>query len=399
MPKDEIVKEIDILDIIAILLKNFKLIVSISLLFMIGVVTYSVVSKLIPNEKSYLPDVYSPESLVILNSSNSGSSSMLGSSGMGALAGLAGISGSVTGPTEADLAIKLATTNSFINKLNDSFNLSDVYNTNSLKHPKTELKKIVEMKLTLKVDEDSGLLVITYTDINKELATKIVNKATEILEEEFSKIDNIRNNEQLEVIRNNKTKIEAEIQEISNETINFQKKNNLIDVDIVFSELTKQMSKLQSSLLSKDIEIENYSLISNIQDPGYKRLVNEKSAIQNAIKKLENGDAGNFPPVKNLPELGLELQELKARMSIKQALYKNIVQQYEALKLTTSSSSPTFQVLEMAEVPEQKSGPSRGKLCIIVSFTGFFLSLFIVFFKEVWISIKNDPAKMKRLKG
>ena len=121
---------------------------------------------------------------------------------------------------------------------------------------------------------------------------------------------------------------------------------------------------------------------------------------QNTVKrKLENGEVGNYPPAKELPRLSLELQKLKQKAEVQLITYKALVQQSETLKLTAEGAGSTFQVLEKAEIPEKKSGPSRGKVCIIVTFAGFFLSIFFVFLKEAWINIKNDPEKMKKLRG
>lgn len=392
--------EIDLLKIVSILLKNIKWIIGLPTISMIITVTYAIISLILPQDKSYMPNVYSPKSTVLINSSSDGAiNSLLSNSGMGSLAGLAGLSGSSSGPSNSSLAIKLATTNSFINKLNDTFKLSTIYDTKESKHPLTNLKNIINSKLTLKMDGKSGLLEISYTDVDKNLATDIVNKATSLLEEEFAKIDIIRNNNQFALVEENKIKVEQEIENIKKNIVLFQKKHHLVDVNIVFGELMKLMSTMQTALLNKEIEIENYSLVSNIKDPGFKRLANERKSIINAIHKLEEGEAGNYPPVKDLPELALELDQLRAEMDIQQAVYKTIIQQYETLKLTSTGTGPTFQVLERAEIPEIKSGPSRAKLCISVAFASFFLSIFFVFMKEVYFNIKNDPEKMRRLRG
>ena len=64
-----------------------------------------------------------------------------------------------------------------------------------------------------------------------------------------------------------------------------------------------------------------------------------------------------------------------------------------------ASESPVFQVLEYAEVPDLKSGPSRGMLCIIVSAAGFFLSVFLAFLFNAIQNIRKDPDAMARLRG
>jgi uncharacterized protein involved in exopolysaccharide biosynthesis len=63
-----------------------------------------------------------------------------------------------------------------------------------------------------------------------------------------------------------------------------------------------------------------------------------------------------------------------------------------------ASEKPVFQVLEMAEVPDQKSGPGRGMLCIIVTFAVGFFSVFIVFILNALSNIRNDPKVMAKLR-
>ena len=53
----------------------------------------------------------------------------------------------------------------------------------------------------------------------------------------------------------------------------------------------------------------------------------------------------------------------------------------------------------MAEVPDQKSGPSRGLLCIIVTFAAGFFSIFLAFVLNAIENIKKDPEAMAKLKG
>ena len=394
--------EIDLLDLVSVLIKNIKWIIGISLLFMVGILLYAIISLKLPADKSYMPNLFSPKTTVMLNSSSGGSSldSLLGGSGLSSLAGLAGISGGGGGGTsDSALAMKLVTTNSFINKIATEFNLATIYETDETDYPKTTLRKTITEKLSITEDSDTSMLEITYTDIDKVLATDIVNRVTGLLEEEFAKIDKIRNRSQYSVVEDKKMMVEKELNRLQNEVIKFQIEHNIMDVNIVSEALVEQVSEFQSQLLKKEVEIESYGKISNIKDPVYIRLNNERDAIKNALVKLENGEVGDYPPVKDLPKLAFELEKLKRAAEIQLIGYKALVQQSETLKLTASGNESTFQVLEYAEVPEIKSGPSRGKLVIIVTFAGFFLSIFFVFLKEAWMNIKNDPEKMNRLTG
>lgn len=404
MSENEVAKEdeIDLLLLISVLIKNKITILVITLISMGLIVIYSVISLKLPSEKSFLPNEYSPKTLVMLNS-NSGSggglSSILGEdSGLGALAGLAGVSGA-SEVTDAELAKKLVKKASFYKKLDNEFNLSEVYKVMEENYPITALRKAVNDALLLETDELSGILEISYTHIDKYLATKIVNRVTELLEEEFADIDRVKNKNQYSIAEEQKKIVEKEISRIQSEIITFQNKHRMIDASTTTNEIARLLSNLQTQLLQKEVAIESYGRISNVRDPGYTGLMNEKKAIETSIRKLENGEVGDYPSLEELPVLSMELSKLKSALDIQLMGYKAIEQQYQTLKLTAGGTGPTFQVIERAEIPEMKSGPSRGKLCIIVTFAGFFVSIFFVFIKESWLKIKNDPEKMKRLRG
>jgi uncharacterized protein involved in exopolysaccharide biosynthesis len=64
-----------------------------------------------------------------------------------------------------------------------------------------------------------------------------------------------------------------------------------------------------------------------------------------------------------------------------------------------ASEKPVFQVLEMAEVPDQKSGPGRGMICIIVTFAAAFFAVFLAFALNAVANIKKDPEAMAKLRG
>jgi uncharacterized protein involved in exopolysaccharide biosynthesis len=69
------------------------------------------------------------------------------------------------------------------------------------------------------------------------------------------------------------------------------------------------------------------------------------------------------------------------------------------LKVNKKKKKPVFQILEMAEVPEQKSGPKRSMLCIIVTFAAGFFAVFLAFVLNAVSNIKNDSEAMAKLRG
>jgi uncharacterized protein involved in exopolysaccharide biosynthesis len=101
----------------------------------------------------------------------------------------------------------------------------------------------------------------------------------------------------------------------------------------------------------------------------------------------------------NIPSISLDMSRIQLELEAQRQVYTQLKVQYELLKVSMASEKPVFQILEMAEAPDQKSGPSRGMICIIVTFAAAFFSVFLAFVLNAVENIKKDPEAMAKLKG
>ena len=132
----------------------------------------------------------------------------------------------------------------------------------------------------------------------------------------------------------------------------------------------------------------------------------EKSLKQSfdEIKRLER-EAGNLE--NKIAQSGgmrgtaLTIEQIKREISIQEKIYGQLKAQYELLRVEMANETPVFQILDMPEVPEKKSGPLRAKICIIAFAAGLFFSIFLAFFLNAVQEIYRDPevqAKFLRKK-
>ena len=59
-------------------------------------------------------------------------------------------------------------------------------------------------------------------------------------------------------------------------------------------------------------------------------------------------------------------------------------------KIQEAKDSPTIQVLDMATVPEKKSGPRRGLIVVLAAFSALVLSSIWAFIAEYLAGMKNS---------
>jgi len=147
-----------------------------------------------------------------------------------------------------------------------------------------------------------------------------------------------------------------------------------------FDELGVDKNKLEKENLEKNIKYA-YEEIERLEQEGHQ--------LERSIQGVAAG---------NIPSITLGRSRITLELAAQQRVYSELKVQYELLKVTMASEKPVFQILEMAEVPDQKSGPSRGLLCVIVVFAGGFLAVFLAFILNALANIRQDPEAMAKLR-
>jgi uncharacterized protein involved in exopolysaccharide biosynthesis len=324
--------EISLIDLFSVLWRRKVMIMVMTGAATAGAVVFSVISLVLPPENSPLPNVYTPQALMLINNSSSaggGLSSMLSSSGMGGLASLAGVS-LPSSSTYSDLAVFLVSSNSFLDAAVDRFGLIERYEITE--HPRAESREALKKLLTAEYDTKSGVLSIGFTDRDPAFAQEVVNYCTASLEQRFS------------AMGLDKNKIEKENLELS--------------IENTFSE------------------------IGRLEEAGHRL---ERSSIPGAL---------GSPPA-----ITIEMNRIAMELEAQRQIYTQLKVQYELLKVNMAGEKPVFQILELAEIPDRKSGPSRGLICIIVVFAAAFLGVFLAFMLNALENIRKDPAAMAKLRG
>lgn len=321
--------EISLVDLFAVLWQRKWLIIIMTFVAAVAAVVISVLSLVLPPDKSFMPNKYTPRAqMLITEDSSGGASSMLGS--LGGLASLAGVS-VPGGSSNSALAGYLVNSNTIQDAVINKYNFIEEWEIE--KSPVAESRKALKEKLKSSYDEDTGVFTISFEDKDPVLARDVVNYVVDLLEQRFSELGVDKNKLQKQNLEENINNTYAQI-----------------------LDLQKQI---------RDIEIS----VSNVYSPN------------------------------SAPSIMTDTTMVKMELTVQEEIYKNLKSQYELLKVTMASEQPVFQILEYAEVPDQKSGPSRGKLCIIITFAGGFLSVFLAFLLNAISNMKKDPEVISKFKG
>jgi uncharacterized protein involved in exopolysaccharide biosynthesis len=170
------------------------------------------------------------------------------------------------------------------------------------------------------------------------------------------------------------------------------------DIDPVFAKdvvdyCTAYLEKRFDELGLDKNKIEKENLEINIANT-----FQEILKLEEQSRRLEQSVA-SAPFSGRLPAITTDINRIALELEAQRQVYTQLKVQYELLKVSMASEKPVFQILEMAEIPDQKSGPRRGMLCIIVTFAAGFFAVFLAFVLNAVANIKNDPEAMAKLRG
>jgi uncharacterized protein involved in exopolysaccharide biosynthesis len=339
---------ISLLDIIGVLTKRWKLIFFLSLAAAIFIVAYSLYTIKTPHDAflNRLPNIYKPTVQVRLQEDSGSATSFLSSeSGLGALAGLAGISGG--GNTSVALAEDLLEGHTIIDQIGEEFDFKKRYKIEEKITFNT--RKMIKEKLNTEYDSESGILTISYSDVDPKLATDIVNRAVVLLEARFRALTQEKVLTKKTFLEERLEEVETDLKEAQTNLIQFQIDNGIVNV------------------------------------------------VVNADTKSVELVFARYIPQAMRSSITLEYFDLERDKAILEGIYQLLMEQYETTKIEEMDDSKTFQILETAEVPEVKNSPSRGKICIIFTFAVFFVSILLAFIFEYFDKARKDPVEAQKL--
>lgn len=110
-----------------------------------------------------------------------------------------------------------------------------------------------------------------------------------------------------------------------------------------------------------------YNQKRNTAQLAQQQLLEEKiSAVKQDIDTLRN-------KLKTIPDIDPRYTDYASQLDVQERIFNTLYPQYEAARLAPEVE-PVFQVFELAEVPDIKSGPDRKKYTMIVFLGSFLMS-------------------------
>ncbi len=378
---------------LAILLRYWLFIFIVTAAAAGGVVAYSIYTLRLPPEESPLPNRYEAyATLLVGEDSGDGAQSVLESLGMGAP--------QTAGTTTGRLAMEVLQSRSFIDSIIEQNNMLDHYNMHNAN--RTRRRQVVLANARFNLDGRTGRLSISYQDILPEYAAEVANSIVDELDRYFRERGGARRGTTLESLERTLAEVDREIAGIEAEIRRFQREYGVLSVEELASSQSAMVRSLETELVQLERSIRTYTERTRIEDdPELMRMRAERDTVADLIEQIEAGYAGgdrSMPARSELPELSLRLGRLQTDLALQQRIRNSLHQEYQVARLA-AESGPGFTVLERAEVPDEKIGPSRADLSMRVTLGAFGASIALAFAHYGLTVLRRDPKLMGIVKA
>ena len=317
---------------------------------------------------------------------------------LGALGGLgSGASASSLGlKNPADLYVGILKSRTIADSLIDRFHLQEAYHQKL----RMEARKVLRRNSQFEAAND-GLIYIRVQDQNPEQAAALANAYVDELHMMNSKLAisqaaqrRLFYDQQLAAERNALAASEDDLKQT-------EEKTGLIQLSGQAEMTIRNIAEARAQIASSEVQLGVAQTYATDQNPEIMRLQQEISALKNQLAKLEDANQRIVPGDVQIPggrvaAAGIEYMRKLRELRYHESLFELLTKQREAASIDEAKSAPIIQVVDQAEVPERKSGPSRVLITLGLGLLGFLLASAWAIVADIFAGMRRSPAHAAR---
>ena len=382
---------------VSILLKHRWIIIAITAIAAVAVIAFCAGSIYLPPAISPLPDKYTANAVLLVQRGAKDDLSMSIRTALGIASTPADTDPSADSDNSALILLALQS-RSFLDKIIDEFDIVHRYGITD--HVRTNSRKLLLTRLRFEYSSKTGTITISFTDLYPVFARDLTNRVVALLVEWYAQNIGSSKIRQAQLLAEKVNDVKADIDKLESRQKELQTQYGMLTAQDLGTSQASALAALRSQLILKEIDIKNYSAIATTEDPKMLQMKEERQNILNLIDRVQQGAPGtadNPTSLKSIPDVQTEFNNITADLDVQRKIYNTISHQYDVLKLT-SDSQPPFQVMELAEVPDAKSGPQRTRIIAEVIALAFIASVAFVFLLNGVSQVRRDQERKGLLK-
>ncbi|MBN2354093.1 MAG: hypothetical protein JXD23_16090 [Spirochaetales bacterium] len=389
-------------DLLLPLIRHWKLIAVCAAAVTAFMLVLNLVCMVLPPSSplNVLPDTYRPEVTVRLNSpsQSSGLASMVPSS----VSSVLGSFGQAANPNLA-LVQELAKSNKLLDTLGEEFDFLKRYKDAPLTLNRLALQKKLKLAVTGDAAASGMLFVdISFEDTDKDLATRVLKRAIELIESEFRRVTIEPVTMKRQFLEERERVVSGDYEKAKAALAAFQKRYGL-DLRTQAVNEAQAIAQLQQDIYAQELKIKATYLPEN--DPVVKQMRDQIRQKQRLIAEIKSGaSSGGFSaspavPLDAVPGLMSEYANVELEVRVQNEIYAMIRKELESAKIEEAGDAAVFQIINPLETPETKFFPKRSLVMAVSVLVGFFLGVFLAYLVDYIRRKKDDPTEGKKLEA
>jgi uncharacterized protein involved in exopolysaccharide biosynthesis len=389
---------------------------SIARFAILGAVLSAVIAMLIPAKYESSTKLMPPENKsggAAMVAALAGKSGVGGDSGIGA--GLENMAGDLMGFNgSGSLFIGMLHSRTVEDALIQRFNLRSLYSVPRWEQARKEL----ENRTVVAEDRKSGIIELKVRDKSPQRAQAMAQAYAEELDRAVNHFTISAARREREFLENRLVGVKQDLNRSAEEFSQFASRNTAIDIPEQSKAMFQSATSLQGQLMAAEAEEQGLRQIYTSDNIRVKTLQSRIEELRRQLQKIgeagtgdnakqadaakqgddsstDVGDSALYPSIRKLPLLGVKYFDLLRQAKIQEALFESLTKRYEMAKVQEAKEIPTVRVLDLANLPERKSSPSRGLIVLL----GFLLSALArcawVLGATTWEKVgASDPRKL-----
>lgn len=304
--------------------------------------------------------------------------------------------------TTGDLFIGILESRTAEDDLISKFALRKVYGVSRWE----DARKTLAARTSISEDRKSEIITIRVTD-------RSAQRAEQMAEEYITELDSLVVTLNTSAAHRERVFLEGQLGQVrqtlesaEKKFSEFSSKNTAIDIQEQGKAMIEAGASLEGELMAAQTELEG---LRQIYTDGNVRVREAQARIDELTKQIQKlgGKSGLapsalepdatslYPPIRQLPLLGVTYADLYRTMKVQETAFEMLTQQYELAKVEEAKEIPSVKVLDAPDLPERKSFPPRTIIVFLCTLFAMSAAATWVLGRAAWAATDNgDPRKI-----
>ena len=329
-----------------------------------------------------------------------------GGGGMAMLAALAGKAGSTLGgellglKTTGDLFIGILQSRTVEDDLIAKFDLRKLYDDRRWEDARKDLAKRTDVSQ----DRKSEIITISVTDWSPQRAQQMTQEYINELNSVVTNLNTSSAHRERVFLEGRLGQVQQDLETAEKQFSQFASKNTAIDIQEQGKAMIEAGATLEGQLIAAQTELEGLRQIFTDNNVRVRETQARIDELRRQLQKIggkagaaatsDESEVGSlYPPIRQLPLLGVTYADLYRRTKVEEAVFETLTQEYELAKVEEAKETPSVKVLDPPDVPEKKSFPPRFLIMILGTLFSMALGTTWVFGQEAWKNTDSADAR------